>query len=62
MTPPNGPLLSARAALVLLLAFTTGLLAGVLAHLAGDSPPAAVLYGAGATGAALLLFHTIISQ
>jgi hypothetical protein len=61
-TPPPGPLLSTRAALILLLAFVTGLLAAVLAHLTGDSLPAAALYGTGAAGGALLLFHTIIGQ
>jgi hypothetical protein len=57
--PP--PLLTERAALILLLAVLTGLGAGILTYLSGQNPPAAGLAGFGACGGALALFHTIIS-
>ncbi len=56
------PLLSLRATMVLLLALLTGVAAGVLAHLAGQPVPAAVLVGGGAAGAALALFHNLIGR
>ncbi|MEU1763300.1 hypothetical protein [Micromonospora sp. NPDC005652] len=61
-TEPRGtePLLSVRAAVVLLLALLTGLAAGVLAHLSGHPPAAAVLVGGAAAGGAMMLFHSII--
>jgi len=59
---PPGPLLTVRAAVVLLLAFLTGLLAIGLATLAGNSLPAAILVGAAAAGGALMLFHTVIGR
>ena len=67
--PPNGPashpedaesLLSLRAAVVLLLALLTGAAAAFLARAAGQSLPAAVLVGGGATGAALPVLNTLI--
>ena len=55
-TPPgSGPLLTVRAALVLLMASVVGLVAGGLAYLTDHDVPAAVLVGAAAAGGALLL-------
>ncbi|WP_232784547.1 hypothetical protein [Carbonactinospora thermoautotrophica] len=54
--------MTVRAAVVLLLAFVVGLLAGGLAYLAHRSLPTAVLVAGGAAGSALLLFHTVIGR
>jgi hypothetical protein len=63
VTPASpGPLLTVRAAVVLLLALVVGVLAGVLSFLAEHSVPAAVLWGGGAAGGALMLFHSIIGR
>ena len=61
-TPSTPPLLTVRAALVFLAALVVGVLAVALSLLSGASVPAAVLLGGGATGGALLLFHTIIGR
>ncbi|MFC7529768.1 hypothetical protein [Actinoplanes sp. GCM10030250] len=62
MTPSSpGPLLTVRAAVVLLLALVIGILAGALSYLADRSVPSAALWGGGAAGAALMTFHTIIA-
>lgn len=61
-TPDSGALLSVRAAVVLLLAFVVGVIAGGLAYLADRSVPTAVLAGGGAAGGALVLFHSIIDR
>jgi len=62
-TPPgSGPLLTVRAALVLLMASVVGLVAGGLAYLTDHDVPAAVLVGAAAAGGALLLFHTLLGR
>jgi hypothetical protein len=55
-----GPLLTVRAAVVLLLACVVGLIAGGLTLWDGQSLPAALLVGGGAAGSGLLLFHQII--
>jgi hypothetical protein len=55
------PLLTARAALILIAALATGIAAGILAHLAGGHPASAVLAGGAACGGALALLNTIIS-
>jgi hypothetical protein len=61
MTPaPPEPLLTVRAALVLLLAVVIGLLAGGLSYLADNSVPSAILRGGAASAAATLLFHKVI--
>jgi len=61
-TPPgSGPLLTDRAALVLLIASVVGLVAGGLAYLADHDVPRAVLVGGGAASGALLVFHTLLS-
>ncbi|MEU5549036.1 hypothetical protein ABZ738_04635 [Micromonospora sp. NPDC047793] len=60
-TPP-GPLLTVRAAVVLLIALIIGVIASCLAYLADNSVPSAVLCGGGAAGGSLLLFHTIIGR
>ncbi len=63
MSPsPPGPLLSVRAAVVLLLALVVGLCACGLAYLANHSLPAAALVGGAAAGGALMLFHTVIGR
>lgn len=63
VTPsPPGPLLSVRAAVVLLLALLVGLCACGLAYRAGHSLPAAVLIGGSATGGAVVLFNTLIGR
>jgi len=63
MSPsPTKPILTTRAAVVLLLAVVAGLMAGALSYLADGSLPSAVLMGGGATGGALLLFHKIVEQ
>jgi hypothetical protein len=64
VTPsPPGPLLSVRAAVVLLLlALVVGLCACGLAYLANHSLPADALVGGGAAGGALMLFHTVIGR
>jgi hypothetical protein len=61
VTTPQ-PLLTVRAALILLGAFVVGVLAGLLSYQSSPSVPAAVLLGGGATGGALLLFHTVIGR
>jgi len=58
-TPPPGPLLSLRAALVLLIAVVMGLVAAGLADLSTHSPAAAGLVGFGAAGAALSIFERL---
>jgi hypothetical protein len=55
-------LLTVRAAVVLLIALVVGIAAGGLSYLAEHSLPSAVLWGGGAAGGALLLFHTIIGR
>lgn len=63
MTPtPPGPLLTVRAAVILLLALVVGVLAGGLSYLTDHSVPQAVLGGGGAASGALLLFHTVIGR
>ena len=63
MTPQSpGPLLSERAALLLTLALLVGLIAGTLSYLADNSLPAAALWGGGAAGGALALFHSLIGR
>jgi hypothetical protein len=54
--------LSVRNTLVLILAMTTGVAAGVLAHLAGQDAAAAVMMGASAAGAAVLLFDKVVGE
>lgn len=59
-TPP-GPLLTVRAALILLLAVLVGIAAGMLSSHGGTAWPGAVLLGASAAGGATALFHNLIS-
>jgi hypothetical protein len=58
--PRPEPLLSTRAAVVLLLGLVVGVLAGGLSYLASRSVPAAVLVGGAAAGSAVALFHATI--
>ena len=55
-----GPLLNLRAAVVFLLAFVIGVVAGLLSYLADRSLASAVLWGGGAAGGSLMLFHQLI--
>lgn len=61
-TPQPGPLLSVRAALVLLIAVVVGLVAGILGFLASGGIAMAVLIGGGCGGSALALFHTLLDR
>ncbi|MFC9249996.1 hypothetical protein [Amycolatopsis thailandensis] len=54
-TPP--PLFDLRSAVLLLLAFVIGVVAGTLTFLAGHNVPAAVLAGLTAAAAALVLLN-----
>lgn len=58
--PSPGPLLSLRAAVILLTAVVIGCGAGVLAYLAGQPIASAILVGAGAAGAAIGLANATI--
>jgi hypothetical protein len=60
VTPSPGPLLSVRAALILLIAIVTGLVAGVLGYLAHGGIAAAALIGGGGVSGALALCQTLI--
>jgi hypothetical protein len=60
--PTPGPLLTVRAAVVLLMAMVAGLVAGALSYLATRSVPAAMLTAGGAAGAAMMLFHTLVGR
>lgn len=61
-TPPPGPLLSVRAALVLLIAIVVGQVAGILGYFANGGIATAVLIGGTAAGGALALFHTLLDR
>jgi hypothetical protein len=56
----HGPLLTLRAALILIAALVIGAAAGILAYLAGARPAEAVLTGGGAFGATVALLNTLI--
>ncbi|HZD15053.1 MAG TPA: hypothetical protein VE196_07995 [Pseudonocardiaceae bacterium] len=62
MATPPGPLLSVRAALVLLIAVMVGLIAGVLGYFAHGGIATSVLIGGGGAGSALALFHTLLDR
>ncbi|MEV6823750.1 hypothetical protein [Amycolatopsis sp. NPDC051102] len=57
MPKPPTPLLSVRAAVVLLLGLTCGVAVGVLTYLAGGNTPAAILAGLMSTGGAIVFLH-----
>lgn len=61
-SPPPGPLLTVRAAVVLLIAVVVGLIAGVTGYLAYRDFPTAVLVGGGAAGGTLALFHSLLDR
>jgi hypothetical protein len=61
-TKGSTALLSPRSALVLVIATIVAFIAGMLAHLSGSPPAAAVLYGGGAFGATLLAANSLIGQ
>jgi hypothetical protein len=54
--------LSVRDTVVLTLTTTTGVAAGVLAHLAGQDAATAVMMGAGAAGAAVALYDKVVGE
>jgi hypothetical protein len=56
----RGPLLTLRAALILVASVAIGTAAGILGYLAGARPAEAVLTGGGAFGAAVALLNTLI--
>jgi hypothetical protein len=61
-TPPTPPpLLSVRAAVVLLLALMCGTTVGTLTFLAGGNIAAAILTGLTATGGAVVFLHKVIA-
>ena len=60
--PPPDPLLSVRAAVILLLALVTGGAAGVLGYLAHRSFPGALLIARSAAGGAIMLFNAMIGR
>ena len=59
---PQRPLLSVRAAVVLLLSTLVAACATALSFMANHSLPEAGLVGGGALGGAVLFFHTIIGR
>ncbi len=61
-SPPPGPLLSVRAALVILLAALVSTATGGLTFLTSQSIPTAILAGGAAAGGALLCFNQLIGQ
>jgi hypothetical protein len=61
-TPPPGPLLSIRAALILLIAIVVGLAAGVLSYFSNGGIATAVLIGGAGAGGALMLFHSLLDR
>jgi hypothetical protein len=60
-TPHQQPILTQRAAIIFVSGLVIALIAGVLAHLAGSKPAAAVLAGGGAFAGAVALLHQLIS-
>lgn len=60
--PPPGPLLSVRAALVLLIAVVVGLVAGILGYISSGGLATAALIGGGGAGSALALFHSLLGR
>ena len=60
--PTPEPLLTVRSSLILLLAFVVGATATVLACLARNPIPGALLIGGSAAGGALALFNTVIGR
>jgi hypothetical protein len=60
--PTPEPLLTVRAALILLLALIAGAAAGALTYLGHRSVPAAVLVAGSASGGALMLFNSLIGR
>jgi hypothetical protein len=63
MSPtPNAPLLTIRSAVILLTALLVGVTAGFLSYQAEGSLPGAVLWGGGATGGAIMLFHGVVGR
>lgn len=62
MSPSPDPLLSMRAAVLLLLGFVVGTVAGGLNYLATLGVANSVLVGGGAASAALVLCHRLVGR
>ncbi|QQQ79809.1 hypothetical protein IOD16_16280 [Saccharothrix sp. 6-C] len=62
MSSPQPPLFTLRLALILLLALVCGGIVGLLAWLAGDNIPAAILAGLTAVGLSAIAFHNLIED
>ncbi len=62
MSSPPEPLLSLRAAVILLIALFVGVIAGVLSYLASSNIAAAALVGGGAVTVILPVTHSILVQ
>jgi hypothetical protein len=60
VTSREQPLLTQRAALILITALVIAAAAGILAYLAGARPPEAVLAGGAACAGAITFLHTLI--
>jgi len=60
--PSADPLLTVRAAVILLLALIVGSVSGVLGYMTNHSFPAAVLVAGSAAGGAVLLFNNVIGR
>ncbi|MET4668508.1 hypothetical protein [Streptomyces sp. PvR018] len=58
--PGERPLVSLRAAVIFLIGFFFGLIAGGLTHLDGHSTAMAVLAGLGAVGVSIPVLHVMI--
>jgi hypothetical protein len=59
---PADPLLTVRAAVILLMAFLVGAAAALLTYLECRALPSAALAGGGAVGGAILLFNRVIGR
>ena len=62
MSIPPEPLLTVRAAVVLLSTLLVGLLTGGISYLATPNIPAAFLVGGGGVAVALPLLHTVLAR
>ncbi len=61
-SPSPDPLLTPRAALVLLIAIVVGLVAGGLGYLAHDDVPTATLIAGGAVAGTVALAHNLLGR
>jgi hypothetical protein len=61
-SPTPAPLLTVRAAVVLLIAVVVGIVAGALGYLAHHDVPLAILVACAAAGGALALFQGLLGR